>query len=79
MYRELKQTVRGVATDRIYFYFEFRSRASKDSTEPLQVASSEFSFEELDHQAIVYRNSRSSDRHAGHRPAADVDQSAGQD
>jgi hypothetical protein len=39
--------VRDVATDGIDFYFEFRSRASKGSTEPLRVASSGFSFEEL--------------------------------
>jgi hypothetical protein len=47
VFREFKQTVRDVATHGIDFYFEFRSRASKDSGESLQVASSGFSLEEL--------------------------------
>jgi hypothetical protein len=47
VYREFNQTVRDVAGDEIDLYLEFRSPPSKYSPEPLQVASSGFSFEEL--------------------------------
>jgi hypothetical protein len=47
VYPEFKQTVRDVAGNEIDLYLEFRSPPSKDSPEPLQVASSGFSFEEL--------------------------------
>jgi hypothetical protein len=47
VFTEYKQTVRDVAGDEIDLYLEFRSPPSKYSPEPLQVASSGFSFEEL--------------------------------
>jgi hypothetical protein len=47
VHREFNQTVRDVAGDNIDLYLEFRSTPSKYSPQPLQVASSGFSFEEL--------------------------------
>jgi hypothetical protein len=47
VFGEFKQIVRDIAGDEIDFYLEFRSQASKDRAESLQVASSGFTFEEL--------------------------------
>jgi hypothetical protein len=57
VYREFNQTVRDVAGDEIDLYLEFRSPPSKYSPEPLQVASSGFSFEELKiikHRILIF-------------------------
>ena len=44
---KFKQTVRDIAGDEIDFYLEYCSQVSRDGAEPLQVASSGFSLEEL--------------------------------